>query len=207
MSRVMAAGRFPSDGAEPRGDGRSRRHPRRAQRRLCAGAGRARHLGRYVEQSFAETCSASRGDAWRRETVSVDAFTDGVWPTQGFLDLGAMRLEYRMIGPRPDAAPTLVLLHEGLGCVDLWGDFPDKLAAATGAGVFVYSRAGYGRSSPVEAAAPIIVHARGGAATCCRACSTPSASGAVSCSATATAPRSPRSMPAPSRIIACAGSC
>ena len=38
-----------------------------------------------------------------------------------------------MIGPRPDAAPTLVLLHEGLGCVGLWGDFPDKLAEATGA--------------------------------------------------------------------------
>ena len=39
------------------------------------------------------------------------------------------------------------MLHEGLGSVGLWGDFPDRLAAATGAGVFVYSRAGYGRSS------------------------------------------------------------
>jgi pimeloyl-ACP methyl ester carboxylesterase len=71
-------------------------------------------------------------------------------PDQGFLELGAMRLEYRMIGPRPEAAPTIVMLHEGLGCVGLWGDFPDKLATATGAGVFVYSRAGYGRSSPVK---------------------------------------------------------
>jgi pimeloyl-ACP methyl ester carboxylesterase len=69
---------------------------------------------------------------------------------QGFLDLGAMRLEYRMIGARPDAAPTLVLLHEGLGSVGVWGDFPQELAAATGAGVFVYSRAGYGRSSPAK---------------------------------------------------------
>jgi pimeloyl-ACP methyl ester carboxylesterase len=66
---------------------------------------------------------------------------------QGFLELGQMRLEYRMIGPRPDAAPTLVLLHEGLGCVAGWGGFPEELAAATGAGVFAYSRAGYGRSS------------------------------------------------------------
>jgi pimeloyl-ACP methyl ester carboxylesterase len=65
----------------------------------------------------------------------------------GFLDLPPMRLEYRMIGPRPDAAPTLVMLHEGLGSVSLWGTFPDELAAATGAGVFVYSRAGYGKSS------------------------------------------------------------
>jgi pimeloyl-ACP methyl ester carboxylesterase len=67
---------------------------------------------------------------------------------EGFLDLPPLRLEYRMVGPRPDAAPTIVMLHEGLGCVDLWGEFPQKLAAATGAGVFVYSRAGYGRSSP-----------------------------------------------------------
>jgi pimeloyl-ACP methyl ester carboxylesterase len=66
----------------------------------------------------------------------------------GFLDLDPMRLEYRMIGPRPDAAPTIVMLHEGLGSVGLWGDFPDKIAAAAGAGVFVYSRAGYGKSSP-----------------------------------------------------------
>ncbi len=74
---------------------------------------------------------------------------------QGMLDLGAEMLEYRMLGPRPDVAPTLVLLHEGLGCVGMWGDFPDKLAAATGCGVFVYSRAGYGRSSPVTLPRPI----------------------------------------------------
>ena len=67
---------------------------------------------------------------------------------QGFLDLGDMRLEYRMIGPRPDAAPTLVMLHEGLGHAGIWGKFADDLAAATGAGVFSYSRAGYGNSSP-----------------------------------------------------------
>jgi len=61
-----------------------------------------------------------------------------------------MRLEYRMIGPRPDAAPTIVMLHEGLGCVGLWGAFPNELASATGVGVFVYSRAGYGKSSPAK---------------------------------------------------------
>ena len=66
----------------------------------------------------------------------------------GFLDLAPLRLEYRMIGSRPDAAPIIVMLHEGLGSTALWGAFPDKLAAATGAGVFVYSRAGYGKSSP-----------------------------------------------------------
>jgi pimeloyl-ACP methyl ester carboxylesterase len=65
----------------------------------------------------------------------------------GFLDLPPLRLEYRMIGPRPDTGPTIVMLHEGLGSVGLWGQFPDKIAAATGAGVFVYSRAGYGKST------------------------------------------------------------
>jgi pimeloyl-ACP methyl ester carboxylesterase len=66
----------------------------------------------------------------------------------GTLSIGDARLEYRMIGPAPDKAPTIVMLHEGLGSVGLWGDFPEKLQAATGAGVFVYSRAGYGASSP-----------------------------------------------------------
>jgi pimeloyl-ACP methyl ester carboxylesterase len=66
----------------------------------------------------------------------------------GFLDLPPLRLEYRMIGQRPDAAPTIVMLHEGLGSVGLWGTFPEELAAATGAGVFAYSRAGYGASPP-----------------------------------------------------------
>jgi pimeloyl-ACP methyl ester carboxylesterase len=73
----------------------------------------------------------------------------------GFLNLAPHQLEYRMIGPPPETAPTLVLLHEGLGSVGLWGDFPDRLAAATGAGVFAYSRAGYGQSSPVPLPRPL----------------------------------------------------
>jgi pimeloyl-ACP methyl ester carboxylesterase len=73
----------------------------------------------------------------------------------GIIDIGAQRLEYRFTGPQPDKAPTLVLLHEGLGCVGLWGDFPDRLSAATGAGVFAYSRAGYGQSSRVLLPRPL----------------------------------------------------
>ena len=69
---------------------------------------------------------------------------------QGFLDLPPLRLEYRMVGPRPDAAPTLVLLHQGLGSAGMWGDFPERLATATGFGVFAYSRQGYGHSSPAS---------------------------------------------------------
>jgi pimeloyl-ACP methyl ester carboxylesterase len=73
----------------------------------------------------------------------------------GFLGIDGSSLEYRMIGPAPDQAPTIVMLHEGLGSAALWGDFPDRLQAATGAGVFVYSRAGYGASSPVQLPRPL----------------------------------------------------
>ena len=45
-------------------------------------------------------------------------------------------------------APPLVLLHEGLGCVSMWRDWPRELARATGREVFAYSRFGYGGSSP-----------------------------------------------------------
>ncbi len=73
----------------------------------------------------------------------------------GFLSIGAADLEYRMIGPSPADAPTIVMLHEGLGSAGLWGDFPEKLQAATGAGIFLYSRAGYGASTPVQLPRPV----------------------------------------------------
>src|SRR4029079_18769663 len=67
-----------------------------------------------------------------------------------FLNLPPLRLEYRFTGPQPHEAPTLILLHEGLGSAAMWGDFPEKLSAATGCGVFAYSRIGYGQSSPAK---------------------------------------------------------
>ncbi len=74
---------------------------------------------------------------------------------EGHLDIDGARLEYRFIPPRADGRPALVFLHEGLGCVALWRDFPDEVAAATGCGVLAYSRAGYGRSSPVPLPRPL----------------------------------------------------
>ncbi len=58
-------------------------------------------------------------------------------------------------GPPPDEAMTLVFLHEGLGCVEMWKDFPARLAAATGLGALVFSRLGYGRSDPCDLPRPI----------------------------------------------------
>ena len=74
---------------------------------------------------------------------------------QGRLDVGGVALEYACWGPAPDAAPTLVLLHEGLGSVAQWKDVPQTLADATGYGVFAYSRAGYGASDPVTLPRPL----------------------------------------------------
>jgi pimeloyl-ACP methyl ester carboxylesterase len=65
------------------------------------------------------------------------------------------RLEIAWHGPAPNDAPTLVLLHEGLGSVSAWRDFPGKLAHATGCGALVYSRWGYGRSDPVTPPRPL----------------------------------------------------
>lgn len=66
----------------------------------------------------------------------------------GHIRAAGFGLEYAAFGPAPAEAPTIVLLHEGLGCVALWRDFPARLAEATGFGVFAYSRAGYGTSDP-----------------------------------------------------------
>ena len=74
---------------------------------------------------------------------------------EGFLDLGDARLEYRWVGPLPAEAPTIVLLHEGLGSVSMWRDFPELLAAALGVGVFAYSRSGYGRSTACTLPRPV----------------------------------------------------
>ncbi|WP_063934293.1 alpha/beta fold hydrolase [Azospirillum thiophilum] len=76
----------------------------------------------------------------------------------GFVDVDGARLEYRRIPSSRPGAPTLVFLHEGLGCVAIWRDFPDRLAAATGCGALVYSRQGYGGSSPCRLPRPLHYH-------------------------------------------------
>ncbi|MEC7258736.1 MAG: alpha/beta fold hydrolase, partial [Pseudomonadota bacterium] len=77
------------------------------------------------------------------ETPTTPLIVDGV------------TLEYYALGPAPDQAPTIVMLHEGLGCAALWRDFPHKVAQATGMGVFVYSRAGYGQSDAAPLPKPL----------------------------------------------------
>jgi lipoate-protein ligase A len=59
------------------------------------------------------------------------------------------RLRGHWRGPRPQTAPTLVFLHDALGSVRLWRDFPDQLVKATGCGALVYDRWGSGDSEPL----------------------------------------------------------
>ena len=77
------------------------------------------------------------------------------WQEKGFLTAAGKSLEYACCGAEPSATPTLVLLHEGLGSADLWREFPAQLAAATGFGVFAYSRAGYGQSDLADLPRPL----------------------------------------------------
>lgn len=73
-----------------------------------------------------------------------------------FLEVGGHRLEtWRQDAGGGPAAPTLVFLHEGLGSVGQWRDFPLRLSQATGLSTFAYSRAGYGRSSSIQLPRPV----------------------------------------------------
>jgi len=65
------------------------------------------------------------------------------------VDINGVRLEIQQIPATAVAgAPPLVFLHEGLGSVAMWRDWPAQVCAATGRAGLVYSRQGYGRSDP-----------------------------------------------------------
>lgn len=69
------------------------------------------------------------------------------------ISIGGKALEYaRLPSAHPrEGAPAMVFLHEGLGAISMWRDFPQRVADATGCEAVVYSRAGYGRSDPADA--------------------------------------------------------
>ena len=58
-----------------------------------------------------------------------------------------VRIEHQWIGREQADAPLMVFLHEGLGSVAMWKNFPQRLCAALGCRGLVYSRPGYGRST------------------------------------------------------------
>lgn len=68
-----------------------------------------------------------------------------------FIDIDVSRLEYEWIRAYRASTPPIVMLHEGLGSVAMWKEFPRELSAATGRDVLAYSRHGHGRSSMLAA--------------------------------------------------------
>ena len=64
---------------------------------------------------------------------------------------GPVGLEYAWVGDAPAAAPLIVFLHEGLGSLAMWKDFPARLCATARCRGLVYSRPGYGQSQPQHA--------------------------------------------------------
>jgi len=75
--------------------------------------------------------------------------------TQGLLIIGAASLEYTLHECGNADRPVLVMLHEGLGCVHMWREYPRDLALTTHCSVLVFSRRGYGGSSPHPAPWPL----------------------------------------------------
>jgi len=62
-----------------------------------------------------------------------------------------LRIEFAWVGSTSADSPAMVFLHEGLGSVAMWRDFPARLCEAIGARGLVYSRPGYGQSTPRSA--------------------------------------------------------
>jgi len=62
--------------------------------------------------------------------------------------LGRIHARMWPAGDAQAAGAPIVLLHDSLGCVDLWRDFPAKLAQSTGRAVIAYDRLGFGQSDP-----------------------------------------------------------
>ena len=67
-----------------------------------------------------------------------------------FVIVCSRRIEFERIEVARAERPTLVFLHEGLGSVSMWRDFPSRVAHATGCNALVYSRYGYGNSTPLK---------------------------------------------------------
>jgi lipoate-protein ligase A len=106
---------------------------------------KASDAGAEVEAFFARTACDAVG-------LSARDFRDLIESALSQMSLKAagrqLRAHWR--GPGPESAPTLVFLHDALGCARLWRDIPERLVAATGCGALVYDRWGSGDSAPLE---------------------------------------------------------
>ena len=177
------------------GDRRPRRGPgqgwRGFRRRSCRPARRSRSSAATPRRSDSDfTTGTSEAPAW----VNI-VETHNLAHSVDFLQAGGHRLEYQKHVPAglsaADAAtrPTLVFLHEGLGSVGLWKQFPQQVAEAAGCPALVYSRYGYGKSERAQDAARRGLYASRGPRCAARSTRPASVSTSRFWSATAMAPR------------------
>ncbi len=89
--------------------------------------------------------SPAREGGPRVTQASTNPFASITWRGR------TVQIEHQWIAPERSAAPLLVFLHEGLGSVAMWKDFPERLCNAAGVRGLVFSRPAYGRSTPRDA--------------------------------------------------------
>lgn len=65
-----------------------------------------------------------------------------------FLKIDSKKIEIQWVKKDKQDTPTLIFLHEGLGCAQMWKDFPYLLSQKTGCPALIFSRFGYGASDP-----------------------------------------------------------
>ncbi len=84
--------------------------------------------------------------------LAVSRSSAAIAQASGFIEIDwrgrPVQIEHQWLGDPGAGRPLIVFLHEGLGSVTMWRDFPQRLCAAVGCRGLVYSRPGYGRSSP-----------------------------------------------------------
>jgi len=68
-----------------------------------------------------------------------------------FIQAADRRLRVLQIGDIKANSPTLVFLHGGIDCIEMWRDFPEQVHQSTGLAVIVYDRWGHGQSDPLTA--------------------------------------------------------
>jgi pimeloyl-ACP methyl ester carboxylesterase len=76
--------------------------------------------------------------------MTTSQFVDIQWGDKN------VRIEYQWVGSEDLSKPLIVFLHEGLGSLAMWKDFPQQLCVAANCRGLVYSRPGYGKSTPRE---------------------------------------------------------
>jgi pimeloyl-ACP methyl ester carboxylesterase len=104
------------------------------------------------------TDSRRSDDRPRESVIPAPRATSDPGPGIQSVDLDG-KLEVLDLPAANPARPEILLLHEGLGSVSMWRDFPQRLAEATGSRIVAYSRHGFGRSSPrTRAWTPRFVH-------------------------------------------------